>query len=237
MMTPHTAMVLAAGYGTRMGALTANRPKPLLTVCGQTLLDRTLDLAAAANTQRVVVNLHYLGDQIRAHLEDRALPHITLSEEQPQILDTGGGVAKALPYLGAEPFFVLNSDNVFVGPNPLQAAVQGWNSDRMDVCLLLIPKAHARAYMRPGDFLLDDTGYPVRRGAAAEAAYVYVGVQIMKPDVFKKVPKGPFSMNVIWDHLLEQGRLGVAIYQGTWVDVGTPEGLAAAENALAEHNA
>lgn len=245
---PTHAMVLAAGFGTRMGALTKDRPKPLIQAAGRALIDHTLDLVASAGARHAVVNLHYRGDQIRQHLRTRPDLAITYSEEQPEILDTGGGIAQALPALGASPFYVLNSDAVFAGPNPLTRLAQAWAHCTADILMLLVPKAQARAYTRAGDFFLEG-GVPVRRGSAAEAPMVYSGAQIVSPAVFRHLGPGPdgpngsndpikpFSMNLIWDRLLEQGRIAAIDYAGLWVDVGTPDGLHAAELALAERPA
>ena len=233
-MTPEAAMVLAAGFGTRMGAMTRTRPKPLLTVAGRALIDHALDTAAAAGVRRAVVNLHYLGAQIRTHLAARTAPEIAFSEEAPEILDTGGGVVQALPLLGAGGFFVLNSDAVFAGLNPLPLLAGAWRPDRMDALLLLVPAARARAYTRSGDFFLDgEGGAPRRRGGAAAAPLVISGAQVLAPRALEGTPAGPFSLNLVWDRLMAEGRLAAVTYPDDWVDVGTPEGLAEAERALA----
>jgi N-acetyl-alpha-D-muramate 1-phosphate uridylyltransferase len=229
-----SAMVLAAGFGTRMGALTRSRPKPLLSVGGRALIDHALDAAVAAGARRAVVNLHYLGGQIRAHLAGRAAPQIAFSEETPEILDTGGGIVQALPLLGPGAFFSLNSDAVFAGSNPLAALAGAWAPGRMDALLLLVPVSRARAYSRPGDFFLGAEGQsPRRRGAAATAPLVFSGAQIIAPRALAAAPAGPFSLNLVWDRLIAEGRLGAITYSGEWVDVGTPEGLAEAERTLA----
>ena len=229
-----TAMVMAAGFGTRMGALTADRPKPLLPVAGRALIDHALDLAAAAGVRRAVVNLHYRGEQVRAHLAGRTAPAIAFSEERPDILDTGGGLVHALPLLGDRPFAVLNSDAVFAGPNPLRALAAAWDPVRMDALMLLVPAAQARAYTRPGDFFLPaERAAPARRGDAASAPFVFTGAQIVAPGALAGAPAGAFSLNVVWDRLLAEGRLAAVSWPGTWVDVGTPEGLAEAGRTLA----
>lgn len=231
-MSPDTAMILAAGFGTRMGALTEERPKPLLQAAGRALIDHALDTAEAAGAGRAIVNLHYRGDQIRTHLADRDAPRITFSDEQPQILDTGGGLVQALPMLGEKPFYALNSDAVFVGPNPLAILRDAWRSG-LACLMLLVPRGAARAYSRPGDFFLDaDGGQPRRRGDAATAPLVYSGAQIVTPGAMRDAPPGAFSMNLVWDRLLAEGRLAAVTYPGAWIDVGTPEGLATADAAL-----
>jgi MurNAc alpha-1-phosphate uridylyltransferase len=233
-MSLDTAMVLAAGFGTRMGALTRTRPKPLLAVGGRALVDHALDAAAAAGVRRAVVNLHYLGAQIRAHLAARMAPAIMFSEEAPEILDTGGGIVQALPLLGPGAFFALNSDALFAGRNPLGVLAGAWQPDRMDALLLLVPVERARAYTRAGDFFLDREGaVPRRRGPAAAAPLVFSGAQILSPRALEGAPPGPFSLNLVWDRLIGEGRLAAVTYPEEWVDVGTPEGLAEAERALA----
>lgn len=233
-MTPEVAMILAAGFGTRMGALTQATPKPLLEVSGRALIDHALAHIEAAGIARAVVNLHYRGDQIRAHLADRAAPEILFSEELPEILDTGGGLRHALPLLGDAPFAALNSDAVFVGENPLDRLTEIWDAARMDILMLMIPQSRARAYSRPGDFFLDFEGHaPQRRGDAPTAPMIYAGAQIVDPAVFDQTPEGAFSMNLVWDRALAVGRLAACTYSGLWVDVGTPEGLDAAGRALA----
>lgn len=232
-MSLTTAMVLAAGFGTRMGDLTRTRPKPLLRVAGRALIDHALDAAADAGVRRAVVNLHYLGAQIRAHLAGRTAPEISFSEEAPAILDTGGGVVQALPLLGPDGFYAMNSDAVFAGHNPLGVLADAWEPGRMDALLLLVPVVCARAYTRTGDFFLDaDSGPPRRRGAAAAAPLVFSGAQILAPRAFEDAPNGAFSLNLVWDRLISEDRLAAVTYAGSWVDVGTPEGLAEAERAL-----
>jgi N-acetyl-alpha-D-muramate 1-phosphate uridylyltransferase len=228
-----TAMILAAGFGTRMGELTRDRPKPLLPVAGRALIDHALDMADEAGIRRAVVNLHYRGEQVRAHLARRQAPEVAFSEE-PEILDTGGGIVRALPLLGARPFAVLNSDAVFAGPNPLRALADAWAPERMEALMLLVPVARARAYTRAGDFFLPaDGATPARRGKAAAAPLVFTGAQILSPAALGDAPAGPFSLNLVWDRLLAAGRLAAVTYPGEWVDVGTAQGLAEADRVLA----
>ncbi len=227
-------MVLAAGFGTRMGPLTKYRPKPLLEVAARTLIDRTLDLVASAGISRAIVNLHYMGDMIRAHLAGRKVPEILFSEEQPAILDTGGGVARALPQLGPGAFFVLNTDVIWLGPNPLEVLSAAWRPG-LDALMLLVPRARARAHAGQGDFKLIAEGGPLRRRGKSETApFVYGGAQILTPAAFAGLPAGAFSLNLVWDRLIATGRLAGVTYPGVWVDVGTPPGLAEAERMLAE---
>ncbi|MEM6906120.1 MAG: nucleotidyltransferase family protein, partial [Pseudomonadota bacterium] len=179
-----------------------------------------------------VVNLHYLGDMIRAHLAPRRAPEVAFSPEDP-ILETGGGIAQALPLLGPRPFAVMNADAIWAGGNPLAPLIAAWEETRVDALLLLVPRSAARGYTRAGDFFLSE-GRPHRRGEAKIAPYVYTGAQIISPGAFAGAPPGAFSLNVIWDRLLAEDRLGAVIYGGAWVDVGTPAGLTEAEAALAE---
>lgn len=227
-------MVLAAGFGTRMGELTRTRPKPLLPVAGRALIDHALDAAAAAGVHRAIVNLHYRGEQIRTHLAGRGAPEILFSEEAPEILETGGGIVKALPLIGAQPFLVMNSDAVFAGPNPAALLRECWQPARVDALMLLVPTGCARAYTRAGDFFLDAAGaVPRRRGTAECAPFVFAGAQILSPEAMRGAPTGAFSLNLVWDQLLDAGRLAAIVYPGEWADVGTPEGLAEAERMLA----
>lgn len=227
-------MILAAGFGTRMGALTRDRPKPLVRAGGRPLIDHVLDHADAAGVTRAVVNLHYRGAQIRSHLAGRTQPTIAFSEEQPEILDTGGGVVHALPLLGDKPFYGANSDAVFAGANPFDVLADAWDPKTADSLLMLIPVENAHAYTREGDFFLDDGPYGLRRrGDAPRAPYIYGGAQIISPDVLADVPDGPFSMNLIWNRLLAKGRLSAVVYKDAWVDVGTPDGLTEADSVLA----
>ncbi|MEM7058651.1 MAG: nucleotidyltransferase family protein [Pseudomonadota bacterium] len=235
MKAPNSAMILAAGFGTRMGALTQDTPKPMLPMGGRPLIEHGLDIVAAAGATRVVLNLHYLGDQVRTYLADRTSPRVLFSEEQPEILDTGGGLKHALPLLGYDPVYSLNSDAVFRGPNPLVQLSEAWDPTAMDVLLHMVPVKQAHAYTRAGDFFLNaEGGAPQRRGPDDSAPLVYTGAQIIAPHVFAGTPDGPFSMNLIWDRLLAEGRLAAVTYPGQWVDVGTPEGLETAERVLAD---
>lgn len=230
MTAPHTAMVLAAGFGTRMGALTANTPKPLLPVRGRPLIDHALERCAEGGAGRAVVNLHYLGSQIREHLTAYDGIKIEFSEET-EILETGGGLVQAAPLLGDDPVYTINSDAIWTGAPPLPLLSAAWDPARMDALLLLVRRENALGYTRAGDFFEND-GVIRRRGEAPEAPYVYSGAQIFAPTALKGAPAGAFSLNVIWDQLLESGRLFGIVYEGGWVDVGTPEGLALADEAL-----
>lgn len=227
------AMVFAAGFGTRMGALTRDRPKPLLPVAGRSLIDRTLDLAEAAGVTRAVVNLHYRGAMLRDHLAARRHPALAFSDETEAILETGGGLKAALPLLGPGPVVTLNADAVFTGPNPVAALLAGGLPAGGAARLLLVPRAAAAGHAGPGDFFLDEGGTLRRRGTAPEAPFVYTGAQVIDPDSVARWPGRAFSLNPVWDALIETGRLTGTVHAGGWVDVGTPQGLALAEALFA----
>lgn len=226
-MQPKALMLFAAGFGTRMGALTRDRPKPLIPVAGRPLIDHALDLCRGAGIGQIVVNTHYLAGQIHTHLADR--PGIALSHEAPEILDTGGGLRQALPLLGSGPVFSLNSDAIWTGPNPLIQLLQAWDPARMDGLLLLVPRDQARGHGGTGDFVADAQGR-LTRGPGA----VYSGAQILRTDRLADIPERVFSLNRLWDAMLAEGRLYGTLHPGGWCDVGHPDGIAAAEAMLAE---
>ena len=217
-------MLFAAGFGTRMGALTANKPKPLIEVAGKPLIDHALTIAEAAKVGKTVVNLHYLGDQIAHHLQGR---DIALAWENKQILETGGGLKAALPLLGADTVFTLNTDAVWSGQNPLTELQAAWNPEIMDALLLLLPAEKALGHSGNGDFLLAADGR-IRRASGA-AAPVYLGAQILKTQALTAISEPVFSLNLLWDQAIAQGRAFGLIHQGGWCDVGRPEGIAVAE--------
>ncbi len=227
-----TAMVLAAGLGARMRPLTDHRPKPLLDCSGRTLLDRTLDRAAEVGARRAVVNAHYLAEQIEAHLETRADLELQLSLEDKLLLETGGGVRAALRALDREAFLVVNSDNVWTGRAALAPLLAAWDPAAMDALLLLVPIERAAGYSRAGDFFLGPGGRLLRRGGAGRAPMVYTGAQIVARRAFDGAPTGAFSMNVVWDRLIAEGRAYGVAHRAGWADVGTPDGLAAATRLL-----
>ncbi len=220
---PDALMMFAAGFGTRMGALTRARPKPLIPVGGRALIDHALDLSRACGPLRRVVNTHYLSEQMAAHL---AGTDILISDEQPDILDTGGGLRAALPLLGADPVFTLNTDAIWQGPNPLCLLAERWDSTRMDALLLCVPLERALGRKGGGDFRLDDGR--LRRGGDL----VYTGAQILRTDGLADIPQRAFSLNLCWTRMQEQGRLFGLTYPGRWCDVGHPDGIALAESLL-----
>lgn len=225
-MTPKAAMIFAAGLGTRMGALTRDRPKPLIEVAGRALIDHALALVRAAGITRIVVNVHAHAEQMRAHLE-RAAPEAWISHEIER-LETGGGLAHALPLLGPGPVYTLNADMVWSGANPLDRLARDWEPARMTGLLCLVPRDEAVGHAGPGDFDLDAAGHPVRRGARPSAEYVYAGAQILDPAALAG-RVGAFSLNTVWDALIAEGRLAASVHGGGWVDVGRPEGIVLAE--------
>lgn len=232
---PTHAMVLAAGLGMRMRPITEHTPKPLVMVAGRTMLDRALDHLAAVGTTDLVVNTHWLAGCIEAHLADHAT--ITLSHEET-LLETGGGVTKALPHLGAAPFYVVNSDIIWTdGATPaLKRLAEFWDDGRMDALLLMQPTATAMGYDGDGDFFLDANGLPRRRRDREVAPLLFSGVQILSPRLFRDAPSGKFSLNVLYDRALEDGRLFGIVHDGRWYHVGTPDALPEVESALkAEH--
>jgi MurNAc alpha-1-phosphate uridylyltransferase len=234
---PETAMVMAAGLGKRMRPLTVTRPKPLVEVAGTTLLDHTMDHLRSAGIKRAVVNVHYLADQVEAHLKARAGDiEILISDERAQLLETGGGIVQAREMLGDKPFFTVNSDTLWIdGPiDSLHALAAAWDDDRMDALLLLVPLARAFSHRGQGDFRLDAFGrITERRKPGRLAPFVYAGAQILSPRVIRDWPEGPFSTNLFWTRAMEQGRLWGTVHQGLWFDVGTPGAIKEAEEVLA----
>ncbi len=220
---PLPLMIFAAGLGTRMRPLTEDRPKPLIKVAGRTLLDRALDMGRKAGCAPVAVNTHYLGNQIAAHLGGQ---DVAISDEPGQILDTGGGLRKALPLLGNGPVMTLNPDVAWTGPNPLTALAAAWD-DRMAALLMLVPLARATARQGAGDFALDPDARISRKGD-----FVYAGAQIIRPDRLADIPENVFSLNRLWDLLIAEGRAFGLVHPGGWCDVGYPQAIPLAEALL-----
>ena len=234
---PDTAMVLAAGLGKRMRPLTATRPKPLVEVAGKTLMDHVLDRLRAAGVGKIVVNVHYLPEALEAHLKSRASDFdVKISDERKQLLETGGGMAHALPQIGADPFLVVNSDNYWVdGPaDTIHLLASLWRDDQMDALLLLVPLARAGNHGGQGDFHMEADGRLVRREKAKVAPFVYTGIQMVSKRLLRDAPEGPFSTNILWDRAIAEGRCFGAVHQGLWFDVGNPAAIKATERAL-EH--
>ncbi len=231
---PRRAMVLAAGNGLRMRPITNSIPKPLVTVAGRALINYVLDRLAAAGVETAVVNVHHLAEQIERHLAGRAMPKTVVSDERDQLLDTGGGIVKALPRLGPAPFFLLNSDTIWIeGVRPnLNRLAEAFDMSRMDALLLLAPTASSVGYDGRGDYMLDPNGRLTRRGERDVAPFVYAGVAILTPELFVGAPSGPFSLVRLFDRAAAAGRLHGLQLEGTWMHVGTPDAIAAAEAAI-----
>lgn len=230
-------MLMAAGLGKRMRPLTATRPKPLVEVAGKPLIDHALDRVRAAGIGRVVVNVHYLPDALEAHLARRKGDlDIVISDERSQLLETGGGVVHALPLLGDAPFFVANADNLWIdGPiDALRLLASRWDDATMDALLLVVPLARANCHKGRGDFHMDAMGKLSRRRPARVAPFVYTGVQLVHPRLFRDAPAGSFSTNILWDRAIEAGRAHGVVHQGLWFDVGHPAAIPATEAMLIE---
>ncbi len=232
---PTDAMVLAAGRGTRLGALGLKTPKPLVKVGDRTLLDHVLDELAAAGVTTAVVNIHHLPDSMRTHLAARrGTPQIRLSDETDELLETGGGVVRALPLLAGESFFVLNSDVVRPAPaTGLARLIAAWAPNRMDFLLLLQPRDRTVGFEGAGDYSRHEDGRLYWRGAAKTAPYVYAGALLCRRAVFADAPAGAFSLKRLFDKAEADGRLFGVVNDGLWLHVGSPEGIVAAEAALA----
>jgi MurNAc alpha-1-phosphate uridylyltransferase len=235
-MTPPThAMILAAGLGTRMRPLTNTLPKPLIPLAGKPLIDWCLDWLLAAGITRAVINSSYLAEMLEAHVQARVQPQITVSREGSPPLETGGGIAKALPYLGDAPFLVMNSDAVFpaTSPHPVHQLAEAW-SDDADFLMLLVPVSRAIGWQGGGDFVLEEGGR-IRRPEAGEIApYVFTGVELVHPRAFAGCPQGAFSLSTLWNrHRDARGvytRVRAMVHTGDWLNVGDLAGLAAAED-------
>jgi N-acetyl-alpha-D-muramate 1-phosphate uridylyltransferase len=223
---PFPLMVFAAGFGTRMGALTKDRPKPLIPVAGTPLIDHALALASEAAVGRIVVNTHYRAEQMAAHLTGRG---IAISHE-PEILETGGGLKAALPMLGEGAVAILNSDGIWTGANPLTQLAQAWDPDWMEALLLLLPLDRTLAHGPKGDFRLASDGR-ISRGQGGED-HVYIGAQILKPHRIAVTPDAVFSLNKTWTEMIAAGTAFGLVHDGLWCDVGKPEGIAEAERLL-----
>jgi MurNAc alpha-1-phosphate uridylyltransferase len=223
-------MVLAAGYGVRMQPLTLTRPKPLIEVAGKPLIDYCYERLRAAGVRRIVVNVHYLAEQVEAWA--RARHEVEVSDERQELLDTGGGIAKALPRLGQSPFFAVNADGFWIdGPeSALERLRRAWDEPRMDCILLLSPIAGTVGYDGRGDFVAGTDGR-IKRRTSGEGL-VYIGAHLVHPRLFAAAPQGRFSMNLLWDRAIAAGRLFGLVHDGTWIHVGSPPAIAAAEKTL-----
>jgi len=232
---PLSAMVLAAGLGKRMRPITATTPKPLVRIAGRSLLDHALDRLAEAGVKQAVVNVHYLADLVEQHLKRRRRPEIIISDEREKLLETGGGIKKALPKLGRNPFFVVNTDSLWLeGPRGnLGRMARVWDPERMDMLLLLASGATSVGAEGLGDFTMDPAGVLRRRQEREIAPFIYAGVAIVKPELFADTPDGPFSLNLLFDRAIEAGRLYGMRLDGLWLHVGTPDAVKVAEERFA----
>jgi MurNAc alpha-1-phosphate uridylyltransferase len=234
MMEVETAMVMAAGFGQRMRPLTLTRPKPLVEVGGKALIDHAMDRLRAVSVRNAVVNVHYLPEQIERWAKGVVTPQLAISDERSEILDTGGGIAKALPLLGGKPFFVLNSDSFWIdrGTPALLRLRQAWDDRNMDCLLLLCPLTRTVGYDGKGDFVRHADGRLERASRAPGVPLAYIGGYLVHPRLFRESPQGRFSMNLLWDRAIAEGRLHGVVHDGLWLHVGTPEAIGLAEAAL-----
>lgn len=224
------AMVLAAGFGVRLRPITDTTPKPLVKVLGRTMIDRTIDRLIDAGVETIVVNTHHLSEQIHDHLKKRDDVEILFSPEE-QILETGGGIANALDKLGDEPFFACNGDTLWLNgsQDALKRMLRHWDDEKMDGLLMQHSTVDAYGYDGIGDFCVDPLGLLSRRPEGEVSPYLFTGVQILHPRLFKGAPNGAFSMNVLYDSSIETGRLYGMIHDGEWFHIGTPDALEEAE--------
>jgi MurNAc alpha-1-phosphate uridylyltransferase len=234
-VVPATAMIMAAGLGKRMRPLTATKPKPLIEVNGKALLDHVLERLRIAGVKKVVVNVHYLADALEAHLATR--PHgleVVISDERGLLMETGGGLVKALPLIDCDPFLALNSDNLWIdGPaDTIRLLASQWDGSKMDALLLLVPQARALNHRGLGDFHMDRAGGIRRRERSRVAPFVFTGIQMISKRLLRDAPDGPFSTNLLWDRAIAEGRAFGAVHQGLWFDVGTPQSIPMTEAAL-----
>jgi MurNAc alpha-1-phosphate uridylyltransferase len=234
--TPKSAMVLAAGLGTRMRPHNGQIPKPLVGVGGKALIDHVLDRLAGMGVERAVINVHHLADQIERHLQGRQRPRIIISDERGELLGTGGGIVRALPQLGDAPFFHVNSDTIWIdGVKPNLARLAGaFAPASMDALLLLAPTATSIGYTGRGDFAMAPDGRLTRRPERDVVPFVYAGAAILAPSLFRDAPAGAFGLTTLFDRATEAERLFGLRLEGVWMHVGTPEAVAAAEAAILE---
>jgi N-acetyl-alpha-D-muramate 1-phosphate uridylyltransferase len=234
----NTAMIMAAGKGTRMMPLTADRPKPLVEVGGVALLDHVLDHLRDVGIGKIVVNAHYLADQVEAHLAAHATDFdVSISDERELLRDTGGGLVQALPMISDDPFICVNADNWWTndGENAIARLMAQWDAARMDVLMLLVPLATAHNSQGIGDFNMDADGRLSRRVGDAPAPYVWTGIQLLSKKLIVDPPSDVFSTNVFWDRAIAEGRCMGLVHEGMWFDVGYPAAIAATQERLGLH--
>ena len=229
------AMVLAGGLGLRLRPLTLDKPKPLVPLAGKPLLDHVLDRLAIAGIETAVVNVHYLPEQIEKHVKGRKTPKVVISDEREKLLDTGGGVLKALDKLGPDPFVVCNSDSFSIPASAASLArmAAAFDPERMDCLMLLATAANAIGYDGNGDFFMSPDGQLTRRRERQVSPFAFTGTSVAHPRLFREAPKGPFSLNLLWDRAIEEDRLFGLRQDGQWMHVGSPTALAEAEQMLA----
>jgi MurNAc alpha-1-phosphate uridylyltransferase len=234
MTGPTTAMVLAAGLGTRMRPLTDDRPKALVEVAGRALIDHVLDRLCEAGVTRAVVNVHAFADALEAHLARRRDLEIVISDERAALLETGGGMKRARPLIGDDPVLVANIDSVWIesGEPALQRLIRAWDPDRMDDLLLLVPVADSLGFEGRGDFFRAEDGRIAHRGGAPSAPYAFMGVHMLDPRLIDAWPAGPHGIFPRWMSYAERGRLHGVVMDGVWMHVGDPAARAAAEARL-----
>ncbi len=236
MTAPTRAMIMAAGLGTRMRPLSGERPKPLVEVGGKALIDHAIDRLVAAGVTMIVVNIHYMAEMLKEHLAKRKDVEIRFSDESEGLLGTGGGVVKALAQFGGEPFYIHNSDTIWVEGYgaALERMNARWNPDEMDALLLMAPMVTAMGYEGGGDFMMDATGRLSRVPQGRVSPFAFPGVQIVHPWLFDNPPSGKFSTNVMWDRAIEKERLFGVRLDGVWIHVGTPQAVADANAFLSD---
>lgn len=230
-------MVLAAGLGKRLRPVTDTLPKPLVKIGGRPMIDWGLDSLEAAGVGKAVVNVHYLADQVEAHLSGRARPHIVFSDERETLLESGGGIIKALPLLGENPFFLINSDTFWLEGEKanLSRLAEMFNSDSMDMLLMLVTPGQATGYEGKGDFSMDSENRLRRPLPDETVPYVYAGAAVIHPRIFKGAVAEPHSLNRQFNEAIAQGRLFGMPMQGQWLTVGTPDSIPAAEAVVRQH--
>lgn len=233
---PETAIVLAAGLGTRMRPLTDTVPKPLVRLDGRPLIDHVLDRIADAGIETAIVNVHYKAELLEHHLATRTRPRIVMSDERGELLDTGGGVKRALEKSNGGPILIHNSDSLWregLGAN-IDRLIATFDPDRMDSLLLVALGAQSLGYDGLGDFTMDPDGRLARRKERQVAPFAFTGVSIAHPRLFVGAPDGAFSLNLLWNRAIEAGRLYGVRLEGTWMHVGTPDALDDAHAFLAD---
>lgn len=227
-----SAIILAAGHGLRMRPITDTLPKPLIKVGGKSMFERAFEHVKALGISQIVVNTHHLALMVEEKAQE-IFPKVLISHENV-LLETGGGIKKALPLLGEGAFLTLNGDSIWIGSEGLESFKNAWDSRRMDALLLLLPRKKAHGYKGRGDFFMASDGRLSRIGQAREAPYVYIGIQVISPKLFQRSPEGPFSLNLLWDKARQIGRLYGHIYSGEWFHMSTPEDLNIYESLITE---